>query len=410
MAQGEQARAMAGGEQGNQPPQRGGPQPQGQVQPGPVQPAVQADAQAPTQQAQAPAQIPDTLTQAIDTLRSRRTTLTVNDINQFVEALINSRTVLSDSQLQALADRVSADLGVDTIDLSNWRMRDLVPANTIDAIDMNAHIPRDLTVAEAAAATVAFARRVRTETANEMPDATRVYLWRDGFPVMAADNEMATANRAAGRTESGRTAGILISRGTVENPGTPSNRPVVYPTMQNLIRQAHSFAVNANISPEIAFRQKLRELVVNTRQTNQEFDTACNRIVRSLIHHGAIRTENGQVVPQSVMFVDTGFRTFPAMLSAIVETTYPNVRTGTFYHTVAQGYESVLPHINVQHFTDNSIYVHEALGATASFIEGGTMNDNGVINVTPNNNEGIRDSILYQLLLNNMIMREESGG
>jgi hypothetical protein len=338
--------------------------------------------------------LPPEVDAAIATILPNRATITVSNIEDFYRTVASINRPLSNAQLQLIANRLSESLGIPTINISDWLLQDLPK--------IAGSVSRTATMANTIQMEINFAEAVRNIVTLSGSDVTRVYLWRDGLSTMIADTALSSQSGGS----PGRVVGALVSRTTITEQlyyGPNYPKAIDANSLIGIIDEAQSRVIHVTgMDVEEAFFNELRPLLQAQMDRNPAFEAMCNNVLQHLIDQGAIRMVNGAVVPQSVMFIDSGLKGIPAFLRALVEIRYPGlVDAHVFYQSINSGF-TFLPHVEIG--GGNTLLSLEAIGGRAGFYSRATMGPNGAITLNPGDAATTRDSILFNLLLNNQIV------
>jgi hypothetical protein len=318
--------------------------------------------------------------------------LSIEDVQRFWLALLRIEHPMSDKMLQAIAVDASRRLGLKPIEVNTWCLGDLQEETHEDRIK----VPRG-SMLDAVKAMIGFVAAVRGHAETCCPNATRVYLWRDCFFPMVLDSlQPPIGNKDAVR-------GVVVSRSTI-------GEDFYY----NKLNKSPDTSVQGMIAAAAAAAYKSRKrfiahLIGSIRarcEAEEPFRFACHQLINHLVRYKALKWSERDGFPiQQVMFIDTGYKTFPAFLTALVHVICgPSVTVEMFYHTVSADL-SFLPCVNVKGAgEDPMVSLMNDIGGYASFLKSGsTLNARGELSVTYGNKNRLRDSIMFGLLLANIV-------
>jgi len=215
---------------------------------------------------------------------------------------------------------------------------------------------------------------------------TRVYFWRDCLWPMVADNLLCQL-----KEEQPCAVGAMISRSTI---GQKLFDGRVTDIMNHASQQAKG--------RQSEFLRIIEADIRDGIEQDPEFADCCNRVIQHLVLQGALQTHEGQIIPQRVLFIDTGYKTFPALLNALVKVKCPQVTPAMCYHTVKPGFE-FLPKMHKKPI-DSDIPAFAGMndvGSYASFVRSGaTFTSTGALtNLFCGDPKRVFHSMVFGLLL-----------
>ena len=137
---------------------------------------------------------------------------------------------------------------------------------------------------------------------RELP-VTKVYFMRDCFWPMFADNLL-----SIGRGQKKSACAVMISRSTIGNK-----------LFDDVINPMMAYASDNAGGGRKGFIDFIKKEIGKLLESNEGFANSCKKAIQHLINQGALKLENGEVGEQNVIFVDTGYKTFPAFMKALLE-------------------------------------------------------------------------------------------
>ncbi len=230
------------------------------------------------------------------------------------------------------------------------------------------------------------------------PIGTTVYLFRDGAAMMVADRIL---TRLRSRSPD-NIRGAMISSHTFNARNSIERSP-----LGNVIYEVYD---KLKTSPSIKlsdFYKEYREQFFKTMAESPELRSLTVQIVGHMKEEGILKTHNGKLIPQTVLFVDTCCRSIPPYLKAAVEWYAENIDglqpgdvVGDIYFgSVSPGYE-FLPNAGAKYIE------FERIGERSSFLAGKSGE------ITPDSNKpkiNLRDdNLLFASWVQFLALREKA--
>jgi hypothetical protein len=197
------------------------------------------------------------------------------------------------------------------------------------------------------------------------PEPVRVHLMRDCFWPMICDNLVCIK-----RKKQPNCVGALISRRSF---------PEKFYDVD--LKKIFDAAIEQKKTSRKKFDDFLLENINTMRRNDKIFATSCDSIVEHLRIIGALKFKGKEPIEQSIMFVDTGYKTFPVLLKAILASKFAEygdrIKVSMLYHTVDPEFK-FLPTAFGTEKKNIHISGMNDVGSYASFLKtGATMQKTG---------------------------------
>ncbi|MEP6537156.1 MAG: hypothetical protein ABJF23_17620 [Bryobacteraceae bacterium] len=322
-------------------------------------------------------------------------TLELTDIDALMKRLASLLgRKLTREDFQALTTGLAERLGVDPIKKGIAAQLDTKESH-------EDHLKKpDQTFTEIGDGIVQFAAdaiSICEELEFEYGPAKRVYFLRDCMWPQVADNLLCTM-----RGLEPSAVGVMISRSTI---GLEMFDKVVNPMM--------TIASSQGAKSKSAFLESLNEQMTSLLASNELFSKQCDKLILHLIDRGALVVHDGQPVKQHIMFVETGYKTFPAFMKTLLEIKFSGVvHVSMLYHTVKKGFEC-LRSLNVKKPDDPDNDAFSAMNDTGSyaafFKSGATLTNSGTLtNLVHGDRKRIYNSMLIAMTILQAVKRRHA--